>query len=108
VIFGNAAIGCKRDIARLLAGLLTSLLVNFAAHAEDAAPSSRLDVIIERGTLRVGMTGDYMPSTHLDRSSRKYSGFDVDMAEALGKAMGVKIEFVHEAHPRDRQSRRHQ
>jgi cyclohexadienyl dehydratase len=93
MILGNAA------IARLLAGLVASLLVSFAVYAQDAAPNSRLDDIIERGTLRVGMTGDYMPFTYLDRSTRKYRGFDVDMAEALGKAMGVKIEFVHTAWP---------
>ena len=53
-------------------------------------PPSRLDDIIKRGSLRVGMTGDYLPFTYLDKEHDKNSaGFDVDMAEALGKALGV-------------------
>jgi len=64
-----------------------------------AAPASRLDEIIARGTLRVGMTGDYLPFTSLDKGTGKFRGFDVDMAEALGKALGVKVEFVPTAWP---------
>jgi len=52
---------------------------------------SRLDDIIKRGTLRVGMTGDYLPFTSLDKATSKFRGFDVDMAEALGDALGVKV-----------------
>lgn len=86
-------------IARLLAGLTAAFLMSFAVHAQEPAPSSRLDDILERGTLRVGMTGDYMPFTSLDKSTLKYRGFDVDMAEALGKALGVRIEFVQTTWP---------
>jgi cyclohexadienyl dehydratase len=64
-----------------------------------AQQPSRLDQIISRGTLRVGMTGDYRPFTFLDKDTQKFNGFDVDMAEALGKALGVKIEFVQTAWP---------
>src|SRR6266550_6284592 len=71
-------------------------LVAACAHAEQA---SRLDEIMKRGTLRVGMTGDYQPFTHLDKATAKFRGFDVDMAEALGKALGVKVEFVQTAWP---------
>src|SRR5262245_37574053 len=45
------------------------------------------------------MTGDYMPFTYLDKETQKFRGFDVDMAEALGKALGVKVEFVPTAWP---------
>ncbi|MGE0008035.1 MAG: transporter substrate-binding domain-containing protein [Parvibaculaceae bacterium] len=86
-------------IVRLLTGLALAFLVSFAVHAQEPAPSSRLDDILERGTLRVGMTGDYMPFTLLDASTGKYRGFDVDMAEALGRALGVKVEYVATAWP---------
>jgi cyclohexadienyl dehydratase len=69
-----------------------------SAHAQPA-PTSRLDDIVKRGTLRVGMTGDYLPFTFLDKATSKFRGFDVDMAEALGKALGVKVEFVPTAWP---------
>src|SRR4029078_13137606 len=61
--------------------------------------NSRLDDIIKRGSLRVGMTGDYQPFTYLDKATSKFGGFDVDMAEARGKALGVRGEFVQTPWP---------
>jgi cyclohexadienyl dehydratase len=72
------------------------LLVASSAHAQEP---SRLDDIIKRGTLRVGMTGDYLPFSSFDKATSQFRGFDVDMAEALGKALGVKVEYVHTAWP---------
>src|ERR1700760_779831 len=69
------------------------------AAAAQAQQPSRLDQIIQRGSLRVGMTGDYLPFTSLDKTTQKFRGFDVDMAEALGKALGVKVEYVQTAWP---------
>jgi cyclohexadienyl dehydratase len=86
-------------IVRLLAGLSAAFLMSSAALAQQPSTGSRLDDIIQRGTLRVGMTGDYMPFTSLDKTTKEYRGFDVDMAEALGKALGVKVEFVQTAWP---------
>src|SRR5215471_1488067 len=81
---------------RVLTCLAALLLTMASAQAQQP---SRLDQIISRGTLRVGMTGDYRPFTFLDKDTQKFGGFDVDMAEALGKALGVKIEFVQTAWP---------
>src|SRR5450755_374783 len=82
---------------RILAGLAVTISLTMAAvHAE---PSSRLDEIIKRGMLRVGLTGDYLPFSSFDQATSQFRGFDVDMAEALGKALGVKIEYVHTAWP---------
>jgi cyclohexadienyl dehydratase len=83
---------------RILAGLAGIVfLITVPAQAQQA--TSRLDEIVKRGTLRVGMTGDYLPFTYLDKATSKFRGFDVDMAEALGKALGVKVEFVQTAWP---------
>ena len=81
---------------RMLAGLALALLVS-TAQAQQAP--SRLDEIVKRGTLRVGMTGDYLPFTALDKETKAFRGFDVDMAQALGKALGVKVEFVPTSWP---------
>ncbi len=81
---------------RALAGLALALLIS-AAHAQQA--SSRLDEIVKRGTLRVGMTGDYLPFTALDKETNVFRGFDVDMAQSLGKVLGVKVEFVPTSWP---------
>jgi cyclohexadienyl dehydratase len=76
--------------------LIAGAMLAATAHAEQP---SRLDDIIKRGSLRVGMTGDYRPFTYFDKANAKFTGFDVDMAEALGKALGVKVEFVQTAWP---------
>ncbi len=81
-------------IVRILAGLAAALLVSFSVHAQQPAPTSWLDEIAKRGTLRVGMTGDYPPSPISTKITQKFRGFDVDMAEAPGKALGVKVEYV--------------
>ena len=80
---------------RLLA-LLCAAFFMVSVHAQQA---TLLDDIVKRGTLRVGMTGDYLPFTYLDKTTQRYRGFDVDMAEALGKALGVKVEYVQTAWP---------
>jgi cyclohexadienyl dehydratase len=68
------------------------------AAAVPARAQSVLDTILARGTLRVGLTGDYRPFSIKDASG-KFTGMDVDMAEALAKAMGVKLEIVPTAWP---------
>jgi cyclohexadienyl dehydratase len=82
---------------RVLATLAAAFLV--MTGSARAQQPSRLDDIVKRGTLRVGMTGDYLPFTFLDQTTGKFRGFDVDMAEALGKALGVKVEYVRTAWP---------
>jgi cyclohexadienyl dehydratase len=70
------------------------LALSGPAMSQTAPPASRLDDILARGALKVGMTGDYRPFTSLDKTTGKFEGFDVEMAESLGKALGVKVEFV--------------
>jgi cyclohexadienyl dehydratase len=83
---------------RVLASLAIAVLWTVSVHAQQGG-NSRLDDIIKRGTLRVGMTGDYLPFTYYDKDSSTFRGFDVDMAEALGKALGVRVEFIKTAWP---------
>jgi cyclohexadienyl dehydratase len=59
-----------------------------------SAEGSRLNAILDRQALRVGTTGDYRPFTALDKQSGEYSGFDIDMARALAKSLGVSIAFT--------------
>lgn len=75
-----------------LALLVAALLAAIATPA--LADGSRLESILDRHLLRVGTTGDYPPFTALDRETGEYSGFDIDMARALAKALGVSIAFV--------------
>src|ERR1700676_4872566 len=84
-------------MVRILSCLAAVLFL--VANAGHAQQPSRLDEIIKRGTLRVGMTGDYLPFTYFDKATTKFRGFDVDMTEAVGNALGVKVEFVQTAWP---------
>ena len=68
------------------------------ASAVPARAQTVLDTIIARGTLRVGLTGDYRPFSIKDPAG-KFEGLDVDMAESLAKGMGVKLELVPTAWP---------
>src|SRR5476651_1048702 len=85
-------------MVRILAALAAAIFLLCAP--VQAQQASRLDEIVKRGTLRVGMTGDYLPFSSLDKETSKFRGFDVDMAEALGKALGVKVEYVQTAWPK--------
>lgn len=59
-----------------------------------AQTKSRLQSVLERGTLRVGTTGDFNPMSVRDTASNSYKGFDIEAMETLAKDMGVKVEFV--------------
>jgi cyclohexadienyl dehydratase len=69
------------------------VLSGLALATPASAQGSRLDDILARGTLRIGTTGDYRPFTALDKASGAYSGFDIDLAQSLAAALGVKVEF---------------
>lgn len=72
--------------------LATALLAAIAA--PNWADGSRLEAILERPMFcLVGTSGDYRPFTALDRETGEYSGFDIDMARGLTKALGVSIAF---------------
>ena len=75
--------------------LLTLALVTLALPAAVLAQTkSHLQTILERGTLRVGTTGDFNPMSVKDPATNAYKGFDIEAAEQLAKDMGVKVEWV--------------
>ncbi len=68
--------------------------------AAEAQSTSRLDEILTRGVLKVGTTGDYKPFTFLNKETGQFEGYDIDIANALGTTLGVKVEFVQTAWPK--------
>lgn len=83
----------------MLSKFLACLGLFFIAINPAAAEPSRLDQILDRGILRIGTTGDDKPFTYRDPASSEYSGLDIDLAQDLGKALGVKVEFVPTSWP---------
>lgn len=70
-----------------------ALCLLMLAAAAPARAQSALDAIFARGTLRVGLTGDYRPFS-LKAGDGQFTGLDVDRAGAVASAMGVKLEIV--------------
>ncbi|TMV05257.1 transporter substrate-binding domain-containing protein [Brucella haematophila] len=60
----------------------------------DADHKSRLDRILADGVLKVGTTGDYRPFSFKKPETGSFEGFDIDQAEALSKALGVRLQLV--------------
>ncbi|MEO7243357.1 MAG: transporter substrate-binding domain-containing protein [Variovorax sp.] len=82
-----------KKLLSLLAGLVLASLVLSPAQAV-AQTKSHLAQILERGTLRVGTTGDFNPMSIKDTASNTYTGFDVEAMTQLAADMGVKVAFV--------------
>jgi len=57
------------------------------------ALADTVDDIRTRGSLRVGMSGDYQPFSLCQEQSENCEGFDVDVARRLAADLGVRLEI---------------
>jgi len=73
---------------------LAGLAALFAAAPAMAQQKSLLHQVLERGVLRVGTTGTYFPFSLSDAATQTFKGYDIEVAEQLGKDLGVRVEFV--------------
>ena len=73
----------RRDIAAAAFGLTAagSMLIG-RAEAQTIA-RSRLQQILERGSVKVGTTGDFNPMSFRNPGSSDYVGYDIDAMQAL-------------------------
>lgn len=72
-------------VAALTSAFLMTAVVG--AHAADL-----LDGVKQRGTLRVALEGTYPPFNF--KENGKLQGFEVELADALAKKLGVKAEYT--------------
>ncbi len=81
-------------IKKILVALLLIINVN-TLFADDINlwKKSTLNKILQAGELRVGLEPGYMPFEMKDKKGR-IIGYDVDIAKAMAKAMGVKLKLV--------------
>jgi len=77
-----------------IAALLSACCFICIATVALAAEKSRLDVVMERGHILVGTTGDYKPFSYLNPETGKYEGHDIDAARKLAESLGVEARFV--------------
>lgn len=64
----------------------------------EAERQPTIERIKQNGILLVGTTGDYHPLTFLEPDG-SYTGFGIEMAEAIAKELGVGIKFVPTSWP---------
>ena len=86
----------KGRVAHIVGAVAVFLLATFPLAAQTPGPS-RLDEVVARGTLRVGLSGDYKPFSI--KNGDAMEGLDVDMARSLADSLGVKLELVQFAWP---------
>ncbi len=75
-----------------VAAFVATLLVGVVA-AGSAIAADRLVEAKQKGKLVVGFEGTYPPYNFKDKDGT-YKGYDVDVANAIAKKLGVKPEFV--------------
>ncbi len=81
----------KRTFVIFAIALLALVSAPSDVQAADNAPI--LSRIVESGTFRVGMSGTQPPFTVMSKAGNLI-GYEVDLANVLADAMGVKAEFV--------------
>ena len=64
-----------------------------APAAAPAAAESVLDKVLREGVVYVGIANNNPPMNYIDDQGI-WTGFDVDLADAIGAALGVKVEKV--------------
>jgi len=75
-------------------------LITVLSLSAEATESTRLNRILENKVLRVGTPGDYRPFSMLDKTTGKYEGHDIDLAQLLATELGVTVEFVPTSWPK--------
>ena len=87
----------RRELGQLmglgLIGGAAALAAPRVAQAQQAG-RSRLHQALERGTLRVGTTGDFNPMSFRDTANNAYQGFDIEAMTTLATEMSLRVEWV--------------
>lgn len=79
-------------VIALALGLVACQSTDKAEPASDGA--DQLAALKEAGTMKVGMCPEYPPFESINDDG-EIEGFDVDLANAIGEKLGLKVEFVN-------------
>ena len=87
----------RADTKRFFIALPLALLM---LSVDALAGHSVLDEIMERGVIRIGTTGDYVPFSYTNKKTpEKLMGVDIELGKDLGRALGVEVQFVPTSWP---------
>lgn len=81
----------KRMIAVMLAVFMLASVLTMAVSAKGS--DDLLETIQERGTIIVGLEGDWAPWSYVDEND-ELTGYDVEIAKAIADKLGVEIQIV--------------
>lgn len=81
----------KRMIAVMLAAFMLASVLTMAVSAKGS--DDLLETIRERGTIIVGLEGDWAPWSYVDEND-ELTGYDVEVAKAIADKLGVEIQIV--------------
>lgn len=79
----------KKLLGLLLAG---TMMLSLASCGEKKVEKTDWEYIQEKGVMTIGVT-NYPPMNYLDDNGA-WTGFDTEFAEAVGKELGVDVEFI--------------
>jgi cystine transport system permease protein len=80
-----------RRILIVVGAVLAAMAVLVGCGGDDTGGFGALE---KSGVLRVGTEGTYAPFSYHDSATGELVGYDVDVAEAVGDKLGLKVEFV--------------
>lgn len=60
----------------------------------DNEPEDELAAIQQAGKIIVGVEGTYYPFTYHDETTNELTGYDIEVAKAVGEHLGVEVEFL--------------
>ena len=81
----------KRMIAVMLAVFMLASVLNMAVSAKGS--DDLLETIQKRGTIIVGLEGDWAPWSYVDEND-ELTGYDVEVAKTIADKLGVEIQIV--------------
>ena len=81
----------KRMIAVVLAVFMLASVLTMAVSAKGS--DDLLKTIQKRGTIIVGLEGDWAPWSYVDEND-ELTGYDVEVAKAIADKLGVEIQIV--------------
>ena len=67
------------------------LLATIFIFSANFVEAGHLEEIAERGTIKIGTTGDYKPMSYFNKETGEYEGIDAELSKIIAESLGVKI-----------------